>query len=75
MVLLGKSDLNHLHVMVEFGLAAVSLHFNAAASSSLTGYKLGVIDVTSGLSITSSGIIHENKNTLEYFLQSADNNS
>lgn len=48
--LMGLSVLYHLHVILELGLAAVTLHSNVAVCPSLTLYGLNVLDVTSGLS-------------------------
>lgn len=48
---LGLSVLYHTHVILELGLAAVTLHSNAAVCPSIIPYGLEVVDVTSGLSI------------------------
>lgn len=49
-MVLGRSVLYHCHVILELGLAAVTLHSNIAACPSVTLYGLKVLDVTSGLS-------------------------
>lgn len=47
---MGLSVLYHLHVILELGLAAVTLHSNVAVCPSVTLYGLNALDVTSGLS-------------------------
>lgn len=47
----GLSVLYHAHVILELGLAAVTLHSNAAVCPSIIPYGLEVVKVTSGLSI------------------------
>lgn len=51
-IMLGLSIWYHFHMTLLSGLAVVTLHSNLAVSPSLTVNGFGVLDVTSGLSIT-----------------------